>query len=73
MNNNKLRVTQKTYWAVVKNKPPKQEDNLVHFLKRNQQNNTSKAHLKEIPDYYTRLKKMETEAEAEIAASKKII
>lgn len=44
------RETQKTYWAVVKNKPPKQEDNLVHFLKRNQQNNTSKAHLKEIPD-----------------------
>lgn len=26
------------------------------------------AHLKEIPDYYTRLKKMETEAEAELAA-----
>ena len=44
------RETQKTYWAVVKNKPPKQEDNLVHFLKRNEKNNTSKAHLKEIPD-----------------------
>ncbi len=44
------RETQKTYWAVVKNKPPKQEDNLVHFLKRNQQSNTSKAHLKEVPD-----------------------
>ncbi len=29
------------------------------------------AHLKEIPDYYTRLKKMESEAEAEIAANKK--
>ncbi len=28
------------------------------------------AHLKEIPDYYTRLKKMETEAEAELAAGK---
>ena len=28
------------------------------------------AHLKEIPDYYTRLKKMETEAEAELAAMK---
>ena len=44
------RETQKTYWAVVKNKPPKQEDNLVHFLKRNPQNNTSKAHLKEVPE-----------------------
>ena len=44
------RTTQKTYWAVVKNKPPKAEDTLVHFLKRNQQNNTSKAHLKEVPD-----------------------
>ena len=44
------RETQKTYWAVVKNKPPKIEDNLVHFIKRNEKNNTSKAHLKEIPD-----------------------
>ncbi len=44
------RETQKTYWAVVKNKPPKQEDNLVHFLKRNEKNNTSKAHLKETSD-----------------------
>jgi 23S rRNA pseudouridine1911/1915/1917 synthase len=44
------RETKKTYWAVVKNKPEKQEDTLVHFLKRNQKNNTSKAHLKEIPE-----------------------
>jgi 23S rRNA pseudouridine1911/1915/1917 synthase len=44
------RTTQKTYWAVVKNKPPKTEDILVHFLKRNEKNNTSKAHLKEVPD-----------------------
>lgn len=44
------RETQKTYWAVVKNKPPKTSDNLVHFLKRNPKNNTSKAHLKEIPE-----------------------
>lgn len=46
----KNRETQKTYWAVVKNKPPKTEDNLVHFLKRNEKNNTSKAHLKEVPE-----------------------
>jgi len=32
----------------VKNKPPKNEDNLVHFLVRNEKNNTSKAHLKEV-------------------------
>lgn len=44
------RATQKTYWAVVKNKPPKNEDNLIHFLKRNEKNNTSKAHLKEVPE-----------------------
>ena len=44
------RATSKTYWAVVKNKPPKNEDNLIHFLKRNEKNNTSKAHLKEVPD-----------------------
>ena len=44
------RETSKTYWAVVKNKPPKSEDKLIHFLKRNEKNNTSKAHLKEVPD-----------------------
>ena len=46
----KNRETQKTYWAVVKNKPPKQEDKLVHYLKRTEKNNSSKAHLKEVPD-----------------------
>ncbi|GIZ08643.1 RluA family pseudouridine synthase [Flavobacterium sp. UMI-01] len=46
----KNRETQKTYWAVVKNKPPKPQDKLVHFLKRNEKNNTSKAHLKEVPE-----------------------
>lgn len=44
------RETQKTYWAVVKDKPPKAEDKLVHYLKRNEKNNTSKAHFKEVPD-----------------------
>lgn len=44
------RETQKTYWAVVKNKPPKDQDNLIHFLKRNEKNNTSKAHSKEVPE-----------------------
>ena len=44
------RETQKTYWAVVKNRPSEKETNLIHFLKRNEKNNTSKAYLKEIPD-----------------------
>lgn len=44
------RETQKTYWAVVKNKPPKSQDILIHFLKRNEKNNTSKAHTKEVPE-----------------------
>lgn len=46
----KNRTTQKMYWAVVKNCPPKTADVLVHFLKRNTKNNTSKAHLKEVPE-----------------------
>lgn len=44
------RETQKTYWAVVKNKPQNPEDKLIHYLKRNEKNNTSKAHLKEVPE-----------------------
>ncbi|WP_281225830.1 RluA family pseudouridine synthase [Flavobacterium aquiphilum] len=44
------RETQKTYWAVVKNRPSKNEDTLVHYIKRNEKNNTSKAHSKEVPD-----------------------
>ncbi|WP_227740287.1 RluA family pseudouridine synthase [Salegentibacter sp. BLCTC] len=41
---------QKTYWAIVKNAPPKKSDTLVHFLKRNQKQNKSYAHIKEVPD-----------------------
>lgn len=44
------RETQKTYWAIVKNKPQNPEDKLVHYLKRNEKNNTSKAHTKEVPE-----------------------
>lgn len=44
------RETQKTYWCIVKNKPSKSQDKLVHYLKRNEKNNSSKAHLKEVPD-----------------------
>lgn len=46
----KNRETQKTYWAVVKNKPAEASAKLVHYLKRNEKNNTSKAHIKEVPD-----------------------
>ena len=44
------RETQKTYWAVVKNKPANSKDTLTHFIKRNEKNNTSKANLKEVPE-----------------------
>lgn len=43
------RQTQKTYWAVVKNQPPQPTDSLQHFISRNEKNNTSKAHSKEVP------------------------
>lgn len=46
----KNRETQKTYWAIVKNKPKKTEDTLSHYLTRNEKNNTSKAHINEVPD-----------------------
>lgn len=61
----KNRETQKTYWAVVKNFPPKENDTLIHFLKRNSKNNTSKAHTKEVPESkkasldYTVIKKLD--------------
>lgn len=44
------RETQKTYWAVVKNKPQPPEGTLVHYLTRNEKSNTAKAHLKEVPN-----------------------
>jgi 23S rRNA pseudouridine1911/1915/1917 synthase len=46
----KNRETQKTYWAVVKNKPEEKSAILVHYLKRNEKTNTSKAHIKEVPE-----------------------
>jgi 23S rRNA pseudouridine1911/1915/1917 synthase len=44
------RETKKTYWAVVKNRPPQTTEKLVHFLKRNPKQNKSYAHPKEVPD-----------------------
>ncbi|OIQ24014.1 RluA family pseudouridine synthase [Lacinutrix sp. MedPE-SW] len=50
---NKLFVSKdisKTYWALVKNKPKKEKDTLIHWLKKNPKNNKSRAHIKEVPD-----------------------
>jgi 23S rRNA pseudouridine1911/1915/1917 synthase len=38
---------EKTYWAVVKNKPSREQDVLVHYLTRNPQKNKSFASTKE--------------------------
>ncbi|MCR9181807.1 MAG: RluA family pseudouridine synthase [Flavobacteriaceae bacterium] len=46
----KEREAQKTYWALVKNAPPKEQDTLTHFLKRNPKQNKSYAYEKEIPE-----------------------
>lgn len=41
---------EKYYLAVVKNKPPKEKDTLVHYLIKNEKNNQSKAHIKPVPN-----------------------
>jgi 23S rRNA pseudouridine1911/1915/1917 synthase len=41
----KNKEVEKTYWAVVKNLPEEHEGTLVHYLKKNEKNNTSKAHI----------------------------
>ncbi len=38
----------KTYWAVVKNKPEKEKDTLIDWLKKNPKNNKSYAYKKEV-------------------------
>ena len=40
----------KTYWALVKETPPKTSDRLVHYLKRNPKQNKSYSHVNEVPD-----------------------
>ena len=42
------RKTEKTYWAVVKNRPPNEKDRLSHYLLRNAKQNKSYAHKKEV-------------------------
>ncbi|MDC8001225.1 RNA pseudouridine synthase [Aequorivita todarodis] len=59
------RETEKIYWAIVKNTPPKIEDTLTHYLKRNPKQNKSYSHTKEVPDskkavlHYKILKKLD--------------
>lgn len=42
------KAVKKTYWAIVKNKPPKTEDTLVHYLIRDSQKNKSFCYDKEV-------------------------
>ena len=55
----------KTYWAIVKNAPPKTEDSLTHWLKKNPKNNKSSSYIKEVKDskkailHYKLLKKLD--------------
>jgi 23S rRNA pseudouridine1911/1915/1917 synthase len=41
---------QKTYWAIVKNKPKDDVGSLIHYLKKNEAKNKSKAHDTEVKD-----------------------
>ncbi|WMI64956.1 RluA family pseudouridine synthase [Aestuariibaculum sp. YM273] len=40
----------KTYWAIVKNQPPKPADTLINWLRKNPKNNKSTAFPKEVKD-----------------------
>ncbi|WP_179320033.1 RluA family pseudouridine synthase [Winogradskyella helgolandensis] len=42
------KTAKKTYWALVKEQPPKTEDTLIHWLKKNPKNNKSTAYIKEV-------------------------
>ncbi len=46
----KSRETRKTYWAMVSGAPEPASGTLVHHMKRNPSNNTSKAHKNPVPD-----------------------
>lgn len=41
------RLVKKTYWALVKNKPEKEEDHLIHYMERNERMNKSFAYKEE--------------------------
>jgi 23S rRNA pseudouridine1911/1915/1917 synthase len=44
------KTAKKTYWAIVKNCPPKTNDSLIHWLKKNPKNNKSTAYTNEVTD-----------------------
>ncbi len=46
----KNRETKKTYWAIVSNRPPKEEDTLIHWLVKDEQKNKTTAYKKETPE-----------------------
>jgi len=41
--------TNKIYWAIVESRPEKEEATLIHYLRKNEKQNTSYASLKEVP------------------------
>jgi len=63
----------KTYWAIVKNQPEKQQDTLIHWLKKNPKNNKSYVYQHEVKDskkavlHYKILKKLDRYFLLEIA------
>jgi 23S rRNA pseudouridine1911/1915/1917 synthase len=42
--------TRKTYWAIVKNKPPKNENTLIHWLIKDERKNKTTCYSRETPD-----------------------
>lgn len=44
------RATEKTYWALTKECPPKPHDRLIHYMVRNPKQNKSYANIKEVPN-----------------------
>jgi len=44
------KLAKKTYWAIIKNQPDKEQGTLEHSLVRNTKQNKSYAHIKEVPN-----------------------
>ncbi|HLV15563.1 MAG TPA: RluA family pseudouridine synthase [Xanthomarina sp.] len=65
--------TQKTYWALVKQEPPKNQDTLIHWLRKNPKNNKSTAYPNEVPEgkkailHYQVIKKLDNYFLIEVA------
>lgn len=59
------KLAKKTYWAIVKNKPKKDSNTLINWLKKNPKNNKSTAYLKEVTNskravlHYKTIKKLD--------------